>query len=102
MLTNRFGRSKLQRRLPPRLIVRHAGAKILFGLQRKMFGDLFAETLVSSPHGRGIRQAYEKASQESHVRSSALILKKRAMIAAVCSQSRVSVCNCLRPAAVRR
>ena len=49
-----------------------------------------------------IRQPYKKTSQEFHTRSSALTLKKRAMMAAVCSHSRVSACSCLRPVTVRR
>lgn len=40
-------------------------------------------------------------SQEFHARSSALTAMNRATMAAVCSQSPVSVCNCLRPALVR-
>ena len=96
------GRAELERGLPPRLGRRHAGAQILLCLEREMFGDLFLQALVGTPPGGEIRQAYEEASQEFHVRSSALTLKKRAMIAAVCSQSRVSACSCLRPAAVRR
>ena len=45
----RLGRAKLECGLPPRLGGRHAGAQILLGLQRKMFGDLFPQALVGAP-----------------------------------------------------
>ena len=77
---DRLGRAELECGLPPRLGGRHAGAQILLGLQREMFGDLFPQTLVGTAPGGEIRQAYEEASQEFHVRSSALTLKKRSMI----------------------
>ena len=102
VLADGLGRAKLERGLSPRLGGRHAGAQILLSLQGEMFGDLFAQALVGAPPGGEVREANEEASQESHGRSSALTLKKRAMMAAVCSQSRVSACSCLRPAAVRR
>jgi hypothetical protein len=59
------------------------------------------QALVGTPPEREIRQPDEETSQEFHAKSSTLTLKKRAMMAAVCSQSRISVCSCLRPAAVR-
>ena len=102
LLANGLGRAKLQCGLPPRLGGRHAGAQVLLGLQGKMLGHLFLEALVGAPSGGEVREANEKAAQESHGRSSALTSKKRAMIAAVCFQSRVSACSCLRPVAVRR
>jgi len=61
-----------------------------------------AQAFVGTPPGCKIRHAYKEATQKLHARSSALTLKKRAMMAAVCSQSRVSVCSCFRPAPVRR
>ncbi len=102
VLANGLGRAKLQRGLPARLDGRHAGTQIFLSLQGKMLGHLFMEALVGAPSGGEVREANEKAAQESHGRSSALTSKKRAMIAAVCFQSRVSVCSCLRPVAVRR
>ena len=98
----RFGRAKLECGLPPRLGGRHTGAQILLRLEREMFGDLFLQALVGTPPCREIGKANQEASQEFHGKSSALTLKKRAMIAAVCSQSRVSAWSCLRPAPVRR
>jgi hypothetical protein len=44
--------------------------------------DLFLQASVSTPPCREIRKAYQEASQEFHVRSSALTLKERAMIGA--------------------
>ena len=102
LFPDRLSRAELERGLPPRLGGRHAGAQVLLCLERKMFGDLFLQALVGTPPGGEIRKAYEEASQEFHVRSSALTLKKRAMMAAVCSHSRVSAWSCLRPAPVRR
>ena len=45
-------------------------------------------------------QPPEESPQRSHFRSSAFTAKNRPMIAAVCSQLRVSACNCLRPCRV--
>jgi len=95
-------RAKLQHRLAARLGRPHAGAQILLGLEREVFGDFILQALVGTPPCGEIRQAYEEASQEFHVKSSALILKKHAMMAAVCSHWRVSASSCLRPAAVSR
>ena len=67
----RLGCAKLECGLPPRLRVRHARAQILFGLERKMSGDLFLEALVGTAPGGEIRQAYEEASQKFHGKSSA-------------------------------
>src|SRR5882757_7548325 len=78
-----WGRAKLQCGLPPRLGGRHAGTQILLSLQGKMLGDLSLEALVGAPSGGEVREANEKAAQESHGRFSALTSKKRAMIAAV-------------------
>jgi hypothetical protein len=83
LLANGLGRAKLQCGLPPRLGGRHAGTQILLSLQGKMLGDLFLEALVGAPSGGKVREANEKAAQESHGRFSALTSKKRAMIAAV-------------------
>jgi hypothetical protein len=98
----RFGCAKLEPGLSPRLGRGHARAQILLCLERKMFGNLFLQPLVATPPCGEILEAYEEASQEYHDRSSALTLKKRAMIAAVCSHSRVSAWNCLRPALISR
>src|SRR5580658_3485932 len=97
-----FGRAELEHGLPPRLGGGHTGAQILLGLECKVPGNLFAQALVGTPPSYEIGKANQEASQESHGKSSALTLKKRAMIAAVCSQSRVSASSCLRPAPVRR
>jgi FG-GAP-like repeat len=59
---------------------RHTGAHVLVCLEREMFGDLILQTLAGTPSCGEIRQAYEEASQEFHVKSSALTSKKRAMI----------------------
>jgi hypothetical protein len=95
-------RTKLDDGLTPSLEGRHAGTDVLLRLRCDMFGHLVAQALVCATPRDGVREANEKAAQELHARSAALTSKKRAMIAAVCSQSRVSDCNCLRPAAVRR
>src|ERR1700733_4522217 len=58
--------------------VRPAGAQILLRLQGKMLGHLFMKALVGAPSGGEVREANEKAAQESHGRSSALTSKKRA------------------------
>jgi hypothetical protein len=44
--------------------------------------ELSVVALVGAPSGGEVREANEKAAQKSHGRSSALNLKKRAMIAA--------------------
>src|SRR5580692_201385 len=98
----RFARAQLNGGLAPRLGRRHSGAQILLGLEGKMFGDLFLQASIIPTAVDEVGESYEKASQEFHGRSSALTLKKRAMMAAVCSQSRVSVCSCFRPTTVRR
>ena len=54
-------------------------------------------------HPRGLKPTLltnQETSQCFHVRSSDLVLKKRSMMAAVCSHSRASAWSCLRPAAV--
>ena len=101
MLADGFGCAELDCGLTPRLGEGHSRAHILLDLEGKMFGHLISQALVGTPPGREIRQPYEETSQKFHAKSSPLTLKKRAMMAAVCSQSRVSVCSCLRPAAVR-
>jgi hypothetical protein len=83
VLANGLSRAKLQCGLPTRLGGRHAETQILLSLQGKMLGHLFLEALVGAPSGGEVREANEKAAQESHGRSSALTSKKRAMIAAV-------------------
>ena len=83
LLAYGLGRTKLQCGLPARLDGRHAGTQVLFSLQGEMLGHLFTEALVGAPSGGEVREAHEKAAQESHGRSSALTSKKRAMIAAV-------------------
>jgi len=98
----RLGRAKLECGLAPRLSGRHSGAQIRLSLEREMFGDLFLQALVRALSRREIQQANPEASKKSHGRSSALTLKKRAMMAAVCSHSRVSAWSCLRPAPVSR
>ena len=97
-----FGCAELEHGLAARLGRSHAGAQILFGLEGEVFGELFLQAPVGAARGGEIRKANEKASQKFHDRSSAFTLKKRAMMAAVCSQSLVSVCSCFRPAAVMR
>jgi hypothetical protein len=83
LLAYGLGRAKLQCGLPSGLDGRHAGTQILLSLQGKMLGHLFLEALVGAPSGGEVREANEKAAQESHGRSSALTSKKRAMMAAV-------------------
>src|ERR1700722_4311426 len=102
ILADCCGRAQLEYGLPPRFGGRHACAQILFDLESEMFDHLFSQALVRAASGCKIRQADEEASYEFHPRSSAFTLKKRTMIAAVCSQSRASACSCLRPAAVSR
>ena len=95
-------RAKLQYRLAAGFGQRHTGAQILRRLQREMLFHLFPQPLVvASPRGE-IRQTSQKPPQKSHDKSPAFTSKKREMMAAVCSQSRVSAWSCLRPDPVRR
>ncbi len=98
----RLHRAKLQHRLAARLSGRHACAEILLRLPRQMLLHLFPQPLVVPPAGGKVLQPRQKPPQESHDKSSAFTAKNRAMIAAVCSQSRVSACSCFRPVVVRR
>jgi hypothetical protein len=102
LLADRLDRAELEHGLAARFGSRHAGAEIVRRLLREMFLHLFAQTPIGAAAGCEVREACEKALQGLHDRSSPLTSKNRAMMAAVCSQSRVSVCNCLRPALVRR
>ena len=88
-------RAKLQHRLAARLGGRHACAEILLRLPRQMLLHLFPQPLVVLPPGGEVLETRQKPPQESHDKSSALTSKNRAMIAAVCSQSRVSVSQLL-------
>jgi hypothetical protein len=101
-LADRLGCAKLDSGPAARFGGGHAGAQVLLGLEGDMFGDLFLETLVGAPPSYEIASAHEETPQAFHARSPALTSKKRAMMAAVCSHSRVSASSCLRPAAVRR
>ena len=102
LLADRPDHAELQYRLSTGFGRRHTGAQILRRLQREMFFHLFPQPLVVAPSRGEIRQPRQKPFQKPHDKSPAFASKKRAMMAAVCSQSRVSVCNCLWPAFVRR
>ncbi len=94
--------SELHHGLPPCLLHIHPRAEILLRLPRQMLLHLFPQPFVVSPPGGKVLEPRQKPSQESHVKSSAFAAKNRAMIAAVCSQSRVSVSSSFRPDRVRR
>ena len=103
-----FDASKLQHSLAACLGRRQAGAKIRRGFQRKMLLDFGAQPFfVLAGCGQG-REPAEETSQmpfigrSPHNRSSGFTEKKRAMMAAFCSQSRVSAASCLRPPRVSR
>jgi hypothetical protein len=64
-----------------------SGATIFVGLQSDVFGDFFAKTFFLLAPGHGVEQTSEEAPERFHVKSSALALKKRAMMAAACPQS---------------
>ena len=102
VLFRRLHTPELQHGLAPCLIRRQTGAHVVGRLQSEMFLDLFPQSFLTCPPCRRVDQAGEEPSQGPHDRSSALASKNRPMIAAVCSQSRVSACNCLRPSRVSR
>ena len=95
-------RAKFQHGLTARLRGRHACAEILLRLPRQMLRHLFTQPLIDWASHDEIRQTRQKPPQESHEKSSAFTSKNRAMIAAICSQSRVSVSSSFRPDRVRR
>ena len=61
LLAHGLDRTKLQCGLPAGLGGRHAGTQIFLGLQGKVLGDLFTDTLVGAPSGGEVREANEKA-----------------------------------------
>src|SRR5580692_2879516 len=71
VLANGLGCAKLECCLPARFGERHACTQVLLGLQGKMPGHLFTDTLVGAASGGEVREAEEEAAQESHGRSSA-------------------------------
>ncbi len=95
-------RAKLQHRLTARFRWCNSGAKIFLRLPSQMLLHLFPQPLIISPPGGKVLEPCQKPSQGSHVKSSAFTSKNRAMIAAVCSQSRVSVSSSFRPDRFRR
>ena len=94
--------SELHHRLPPCLFRIHPRAQILLRLQGDMLLHLLPQPFVVSPPGGKVLEPRQKPSQKSHGKSSAFTSKNRPMIAAVCSQSCVSTCSCLRPSFVSR
>src|SRR5262249_10388353 len=102
VLFDRLYGAELQDGLASRLNWRESGAKIFLGLQRNVLFNFFFDSRVVRPARPQIGYASEKTLQRIHDRSSALAAKNRSMIAAVWFQSRVSACNCLRPARVSR
>ena len=94
--------AKLQHCLTASLGRRHAGAKILGREQSEMLLHLRPQPFIAvTPSGKVCRTG-QGPPQESHGKSSAFTSKNRAMIAAVCSHSRVSDVSSLLPARVSR
>src|SRR5207248_509173 len=90
VLLDRLHRPELEASLPARVLGSHASADVLFRQDRHMRFDLFAEPFISATPGREVEEACEEAIQGSQGSFSAFTSKKRAMIAAVRSQSRFS------------
>jgi hypothetical protein len=55
VLADRGGPTQIDCGLASRFDGRHAGAHVLFGLERKMFGELFLHALVRAPSRCEIR-----------------------------------------------
>src|SRR5215469_3718512 len=100
--SNYLDGSELHQCLATRFLQRHAQPNILFGLQSHMLLEFFAQTLVASTSRYEVPKTQEKAIQSSHVRSSRLKAKKRAMMVVVCSQFSVSARSCFWPLRVNR
>src|SRR6185437_7985848 len=99
--------AEFEPRLPSRFYRPHAGTNIFLRLQQDVLFDLRIQPIVSAITGEHAPEPDEELPQTFHGRafhgrSSAFSAKKRAMISAVCSQSRVSSWSCFRPARVRR
>src|SRR5215472_17155572 len=90
-------RAEFERGMATRFGSGHAGADIVRGLLSEMFGELFLQAPVRAPSSCEVKKTNQETPQGFHDRCSTLTSKNRAMMAEVRSQSRVSVCNCLRP-----
>src|ERR1700733_12510446 len=97
-----FHRTELQHGLATRFDGLETVAQILGSLQCQMFFNFCAQSLFVPLRRRPGTQALEESSHSPHLTSSAFTAKNRPIMAAVCSQPRVSACNCLRPARVSR
>jgi len=102
LLPDRLRRAKLYPRLPPRLLLAHTGPQIGFRLARHIVFHLLAQPCIAATASGKIAQTNQESMERPHARSSALTSKNRAIIAAVCSQSRFSDSRSLRPARVSR
>src|SRR6185437_6759015 len=94
--------AEFEPRLPSRFCRRHSSTNIFLRLQQDVLFNLRIQPIVSAMSGEHAPEPDEELPQTFHGRSSAFSAKKRAMISAVCSQSRVSSWSCFRPARVRR
>src|SRR5689334_24445549 len=97
-----FDGAEFQEGLAARFVGREAAAKIFGGLESDVALDLILQALVIAAQGCEIRETAKQAPESPHGKSPALTLKKRSMIAAVCSQPRASAWSSLRPLRVRR
>src|SRR5947207_905867 len=96
-----FHSTELQYSLTPRFCGRQPGANIFGSLESEMFFDFRLQAIFVVLNLRPEDQPVEESPQDPHWKSSAFAAKNRPMMAAVCSQPRVSACNCLRPSRVR-
>src|SRR5439155_12738037 len=84
------------------LLGRQSRFHILCRLQGDMFLNFLFQSLVVAPPCHHVSKSFVEPPQVPHDKSSAFNSKNRPMIPAVCSQSRSSACNCLRPSRVKR
>src|SRR5205085_4341238 len=102
VLPNRRHTAELHAGLSAGFFRNHAGADVLFRLRRYMRFNLFAKPFARATADHEIEKSFERSIDGSHARFLVFASKKRAMIAAVCSQSRFSACKTLWPARVSR
>src|ERR1017187_3906493 len=100
--SNRFDSSQCEHRITVSFDRSHPTSDVLLCLHRDVRLHLLTQALIITDAEAEIPQTHEEPVQDSHVKSSAFTSKKRAMIAAVCSQSRFSVWSSFSPARVSR
>ena len=85
--------------LAARFLRIHAGAQIVFDVQLEVGFQLGGNFALMAVFAEERGQTEEQSTQESHA-DSFPGARKRARISVVCSHSRASLSNCLRPARV--